>query len=541
MIKKKKLFYILFLLTLFFGVLNFKALFYSPFNIKNEKFVFGVYHVHSKNSDGAGNLREISLEAKRSGISFVILTDHGKPNRLSSFRRKLVNGVLFVGGSEIDTTAGHLTAFGFSFKEDYKFSPFPEQTIKDIKEEGGKAVLAYPEDPKYRWRYWGDDFSPFFIEIINLTTYLRRLKKQPFKGLNLILNFLINRYSILKAFSAPSYSLEKWDELLMKGNRVLPLFAIDSHGRTPLWDNKIVKFPSYSDYFKLLNIAIRKGEDVLEALEKGHYFLVIRGAGVPEDFEFLKLAKNSKNDKGNPAAKSSKSVFFKLHFEPFKTKKVLIVNGIRVFETYEDKIVYEVRNSGYARVEVYILGHPLLRDDVPWIITPPVFFGDLKKGFKLKEKGSEYKEEFPINLREFRVEKDSYSKADFWINDNGTGIFKFFLKKPSKAIKDLWCAIALRKKINLRGYRGIGIEGKAGSILRFWIQLRSGKRWYFYSVKFKKTFMKHFIPFEKFYYYFKRREKPPEDIDSIIISFDNSTVSGGKAYKVKIKKVFFYR
>jgi hypothetical protein len=36
-------------------------------------------------------------------------------------------------------------------------------------------VLAYPEDPRQRWRYWEDDLSPGGVEVANLFTSILRL------------------------------------------------------------------------------------------------------------------------------------------------------------------------------------------------------------------------------------------------------------------------------------------------------------------------------------------------------------------------------
>ena len=44
----------------------------------------GVDHVHSTFSDGKGDLTEIASEAAAAGLDFVLLTDHGTPNRGSS-------------------------------------------------------------------------------------------------------------------------------------------------------------------------------------------------------------------------------------------------------------------------------------------------------------------------------------------------------------------------------------------------------------------------------------------------------------------------
>jgi len=40
----------------------------------------GVYHLHSRFSDGRGSAEVISRTASQVGLDFIILTDHGRPN-----------------------------------------------------------------------------------------------------------------------------------------------------------------------------------------------------------------------------------------------------------------------------------------------------------------------------------------------------------------------------------------------------------------------------------------------------------------------------
>ncbi len=49
----------------------------------------GVYHLHSTFSDGRGGIEAISRAAGKQDLDFVILTDHGRPNRRSSAATRL--------------------------------------------------------------------------------------------------------------------------------------------------------------------------------------------------------------------------------------------------------------------------------------------------------------------------------------------------------------------------------------------------------------------------------------------------------------------
>src|SRR5271167_1956152 len=140
---------------------------------RSDAYLWGVYHVHSSMPDGLQSAEEIALQARDSGISLVLLTDHGAPNQASSNFRKIVDGVTVVGGSEASLPDGRLTFFGAQEAPGFRLSSFPPEAIDDARDWGAFSVLAYPDDPRYRWRYWSKDLRPGGIEVLNLFTSLR--------------------------------------------------------------------------------------------------------------------------------------------------------------------------------------------------------------------------------------------------------------------------------------------------------------------------------------------------------------------------------
>src|SRR5580704_3560015 len=83
---------------------------YSP--QRSDTYLWGVYHVHSSMSDGLQSPEEIARQARASGVSLVLLTDHGSPNQASSSFREAIDGVTIVGGSEASLPDGRLTFLG---------------------------------------------------------------------------------------------------------------------------------------------------------------------------------------------------------------------------------------------------------------------------------------------------------------------------------------------------------------------------------------------------------------------------------------------
>ena len=113
---------------------------YAPQRSAN--YLWGVYHVHSTMSDGLQSPEEIAAQARATGVSLVLLTDHGRPNLASSSFRKIIDGVKIVGGSEASLPDGHLTFFGAQQAPAFRLSSFPPEAMDDARGWGGFPVLA---------------------------------------------------------------------------------------------------------------------------------------------------------------------------------------------------------------------------------------------------------------------------------------------------------------------------------------------------------------------------------------------------------------
>src|SRR6202050_5873004 len=79
---------------------------------RSDTYLWGVYHVHSTMSDGLQPPEEIAEQARATGVSLVLLTDHGGPNLASSGFRKTIDGVKIIGGSGARLRGGDTVFFG---------------------------------------------------------------------------------------------------------------------------------------------------------------------------------------------------------------------------------------------------------------------------------------------------------------------------------------------------------------------------------------------------------------------------------------------
>jgi len=340
---------------------------------RSDSYLWGVYHVHSTMSDGLQSPEEIAEQARATAVSLVLLTDHGSPNAASSSFRKTIDGVQIVGGSEASLPDGHLTFFGAQEAPGFRLSSFPPEAMDDARGWGAFPVLAYPEDPDFGWRYWDSDLRPGGIEVLNLFTCLRGASW--LERLQLAMYYPFSHFYFLKSITVPAESLAHWDGFLQRG-KIWGFEASDAHGGFRVGSWLSMRVPSYADTFSFVGMGIsRKYEsDPEAAVRSGDFFDCVRGAGEPERFEFSARDGLQQFRSGSDAPVSSS-----LHVEVQAAKQavrvVLKKDGAEVRETFGDHLDLENAGAGVYRVEVFLVAHPLLRADVPWILSNPIFVG----------------------------------------------------------------------------------------------------------------------------------------------------------------------
>jgi hypothetical protein len=324
-------------------------------------------------SDGLQSPEEIALQARAAGVSLVLLTDHGRPNVASSNFRKTIAGVTVVGGSEATLPEGHFTFFGGRQAPGFRVSSFPPEAMEDARSWGAFPVLAYPDDFRFGWHYWNADLRPGGIEILNLFTSLRRTSWT--NRFLLAIYYPFSRYYFLKTLSFPSESMIHWDNFLQR-DRTWAFVASDAHGGFHITKFLPIKVPSYADTFSFVAMGIdrRYSRDPELAIRSGNFFNCIRGAAEPEKFEFSAQSGSKSFPTGSDApAKSDLHVEVKSENQAIRL--VLKRDGAEISETVADHLDLPRAPAGVYRVEAYLLRHPLLRADVPWIVSNPIFVG----------------------------------------------------------------------------------------------------------------------------------------------------------------------
>jgi len=303
----------------------------------------------------------------------VLLTDHGRPNLASSSFREIIDGVTIVGGSEASLPDGHLTFFGAQEAPAFRLSSFPPEAMDDARGWGGFPVLAYPDDPDYGWRYWNSDLRPGGIEVLNLFTCLRGASWAD--RLLLAMYYPFSHYYFLRSITVPAESLAHWDEFLQR-SKIWGFEASDAHGGFRVGSWLSMKVPSYADTFSFVGMGIsrRYESDPEAAVRSGDFFSCVRGAGEPERFEFSAHDGLREYPSGSDAPVNSN-----LRVDVRAAKQAMHVilkkDGAVVRAVVGDHLDLQNADAGVYRVEVFLMAHPLLRADVPWILSNPIFVG----------------------------------------------------------------------------------------------------------------------------------------------------------------------
>jgi len=376
--KKKLLTAVLAIPVLYLGWLGFESFGSRPYvnatppaPAQNALEVEGVYHIHTKFSDGHASVDELTAQASRERLDFLILTDHGNPNFESLRSQGRKDGVLVLAGSELSVNRGHLVALGFR-TPDRNFSQKAEDAVPEIQALGGFAVIAHPYS-KVKWS-WGDVSVYSGFEIINADTMFKNNVGRVLPYLPLLL--FRSRLPLIRMLEHPEVNLAKWDQHNTTAV-VYGYFSADAH----LYYRAIF---SLLRLHVLLDEPLADGFDaaaaqVYAALRKGRFFNAIEAAAGARGFRFKASAAGGATFRmGDTIPAGEADAAGPIRFEArapfsFATEIRLVRGGRTIASARNGVLTAEAQGPGVYRVEVFLKERSPLSADIPWIISNPIF------------------------------------------------------------------------------------------------------------------------------------------------------------------------
>jgi hypothetical protein len=343
-------------------------------------------HMHTRYSDGTGTHQDIARAALKAALDVVIVTDHnvlvsGPEGYYSEGKKR----VLLLIGEEIHDQArepqkSHLLVFGAG-REMATFAPDPQNLIDNVRGASGLSFLAHPFDeeckpikePAISWADWGvHGFTG--LELWNGMSELKSYGHSFFHVVFYVLfPSLLARYPQMQ-------TLQKWDELLKTGNKVVAIGGSDAHAfhqRMGPFARTI--FP-YDFHFRTINTHIlvpraptgdvdSDRRMVYEALAAGHAFIGYDLPASTNGFRFSAQGREVAAIAGDELPAEG-GVTFKVRL-PAIAECHLLRDG-KVIQKWKkhEACSYSTTEPGVYRVEVY---RSFLGRRRGWIFSNPIY------------------------------------------------------------------------------------------------------------------------------------------------------------------------
>lgn len=216
-------------------------------------------HMHTRYSDGSGSHKDIAQAGMRANLDALIVTDHNVlVDGLEGYYRKKNRRLLMLIGEEIhdqdrEPQKNHLLVFGAQ-RELATLADDPQKLIDSVREAGGLSFLAHPhetEAPLFRETAitW-EDWSVRNYTGLELWNGLSELKTVIPTRFHAVFHAFFPQFI---AHGPESATLDKWDDLLNEGRRVVAIGGSDAHAlHRHMGPIRRILFP-YEFHFKAIN------------------------------------------------------------------------------------------------------------------------------------------------------------------------------------------------------------------------------------------------------------------------------------------------
>ena len=342
--------------------------------------------MHTTYSDGTGNHADIIEAALATGLDAVITTDHNVlVNGPAGYYQEGEHRVLLLVGEEVhDQTANpqknHLLVIGVK-KEMAKLAENTQRLVDSITQADGLAFIAHPVDPAspafkepdISWEKWEvENYTG--IELWNAMSEFKSLMKGWFQAA-----FYAFNPKLVARGPFPA-AIERWDQLMEGGKRVVAVGGSDAHAfKVSVGPIRRTIFP-YKFHFQSVNTHLIIDEPmsgdfshdralVLGALREGHAFIGYDLPAATKGFRFTAQGKDQSVWMGDEIT-LGQGVTLQIHL-PQRAECCLLRNG-RVIKTWTKREIcsYITSEPGVYRVEVYLR---YLGKRRAWIFSNPIY------------------------------------------------------------------------------------------------------------------------------------------------------------------------
>jgi len=515
----------------------------------------GVFHVHTRRSDGTGTVDDVAAAASRAGLEFVIFTDHGdatRPPESPTYR----SGVLCIDAVEISTTGGHYAALGLG-PAPYPLAGEPRDVADDVRRLGGFGIVTHPLSAKLDLKWTGWDAQIDAIEWLSGDSVWRDASLPRLLGAAWTYPFRPVA-SVASLFERPG-ALARWDAL-SKSRRIVGLAGSDAHARLGFRDGPepyvnpvFVRFPSYQTAFEVASLSVRlrrplardparDAESILDAIRAGHVHTVVDALARPAAFEFTAVSGDVSAAEGDTLPITDPVVVRVRANRPPGGWLVLFRNGSEVHRVAAGELVYASDHAGVYRAEVWLPG-PRSGSFVPWIVGNPVYVGEsgqLAVPAPVDMSGPSVRLETADRL--WGVERDADSLAELERSAEGVGL-RYTLASATTASP--YAALDATTTVP-NGATGIAFRGRADRPMRVSVQLRvitagEGKRWR-RSVYLDTTARDVVIPFADMTPAGAAATGPPQvgEVRTVLFAVDTVNARRGASGRFLLDQVRFF-
>lgn len=447
--------------------------------------IAGAIHVHSQRSDGAGTRAAIADAARRAGLRFVIITDHGDGTRAPD-APAYVGGVLCLDGVEVSTNGGHYLAFGMGAAP-YPLGGDASAVVEDVRRLGGIGIVAHPDSPREELR-WSDPSLPVDgFEWLNADSQFRgagwRTLAWALGGYALRPGPALAR--VMASRPAPQ---EVWRSAAID-RRLIAVAGHDAHGgvtrREEAAESRgLLRLPSYEASFQTFSVkallarapsgdAMADAGLVLQAIRGGRVYTTLDAVTRPVVVDFRAHAAGAVVEMGGSLASHVGAKLTAVATVPPGGRLLLIRDGnVEARSAAGGSLESTAEAPGVYWIEGRSAGSP-----VPWLYTNAIRLGVADVGASAPDvtRSAGLVDLLSAIQGPARVEKDAGSSGHV-DSDGKTSRLRYALRAGAQVSQ--FVAMAVDLKVPSR-VEEIGFDARASKPTRVSVQLRlpSGERW----------------------------------------------------------------